>query len=56
MFTHLLKPLLLSLLLTTGALVTLSTPTSAAEAPVYTGLFSKVAVSGYDTVGYFTQH
>lgn len=56
MLTHLLKPLLLSLLLTAGTLGTLSTPANAAEAPIYTGLFSKVAVSGYDTVAYFTQH
>lgn len=27
----------------------------AAEAPVYTGTFNNVAVSGYDTVAYFTQ-
>ena len=48
MFTHLLKPILLSLLLTAGVLTTLSSTANAAEAPIYTGLFSKVAVSGYD--------
>lgn len=26
-----------------------------AEAPIYTGFFSNVAVSGYDTVAYFTE-
>jgi hypothetical protein len=29
-------------------------PAMAREAPVYTGLFSSVAVSGYDPVAYFT--
>lgn len=31
-----------------------ATPTYAKEAKVYTSVFSKVAVSGYDTVAYFT--
>ena len=30
--------------------------THAKDAPVYTGLFNQVAVSGYDPVAYFTEH
>lgn len=30
-------------------------PAHAAKDPVYTGFFSDIAVSGYDTVAYFTQ-
>jgi len=33
----------------------ISSQVLAKDAPVYTGLFSKQAVSGYDTVAYFTQ-
>jgi YHS domain-containing protein len=33
----------------------ISSETLAKDAPIYTGLFSKQAVSGYDTVAYFTQ-
>ena len=37
-------------------LATVAVPTAAlAAAPVYTGTFSSIAVSGYDTVAYFTQ-
>lgn len=38
-------------------LVTVAVPTAAhaADAPVYTGTFNNLAVSGYDTVAYFTQ-
>ncbi|MGK0440823.1 MAG: YHS domain-containing protein [Pseudohongiellaceae bacterium] len=36
------------------AAVALSTPTFA-ESPIYTGVFSSKAVSGYDTVAYFTE-
>lgn len=37
-------------------LAALAAPVAAsAEAPVYTSTFSNVAVSGYDTVAYFTQ-
>lgn len=38
------------------ALGLLSSLASAKEAAVYTGLLSRVAVSGYDTVAYFRQH
>jgi hypothetical protein len=31
-------------------------PVHAADKPVYTGFFSRLAVSGYDTVAYFTEH
>jgi hypothetical protein len=30
-------------------------PARAADAPIYTGIFSNAAVGGYDTVAYFTQ-
>lgn len=37
------------------ATVTVPAPAFAKDAPVYTGTFSNTAVSGYDTVAYFTQ-
>lgn len=39
-----------------GLAATLTVPTAAfaAEAPIYTGLLNNTAVSGYDTVAYFT--
>lgn len=37
-----------------GFMVVLLAPAHAVE-PIYTGYFSNVAVSGYDTVAYFTQ-
>jgi YHS domain-containing protein len=39
-----------------GFAATMAVPTAAfaAEAPIYTGLISNTAVSGYDTVSYFT--
>ena len=36
-----------------GLAVAVAQPALAAKAPVYTGLLSKVAVSGYDPVAYF---
>lgn len=46
---------MLKSILTAAALaVALPTSVQAAEAPVYTGTFSNVAVSGYDPVAYFT--
>jgi len=45
-----------SLWLTLSLLMLASTSAVAGEPTVYTGLFSKLAVSGYDTVAYFTQH
>ena len=35
--------------------ITVSSSAFAAKDPIYTGLFSSVAVSGYDTVAYFTE-
>lgn len=43
--------ILLSAMLLVGASVT----ASAADEPIYTGLFNNRAVSGYDTVAYFTE-
>lgn len=37
------------------ATVAVPAPAFAKDAPVYTGTFSNTAVSGYDTVAYFTQ-
>lgn len=37
-----------------GLTASLSVPAAAKTAPVYTGVFNNVAVSGYDTVAYFT--
>jgi YHS domain-containing protein len=37
------------------AAVLFALPAHAAKDPVYTGFFSSVAVSGYDTVAYFTE-
>lgn len=42
------------LLAAAGLALASAQPAAAAKAPVYTGLFSKVAVSGYDPVAYFT--
>ena len=33
----------------------ISLPVSAKDSPIYTAIFSKTAVSGYDTVAYFTE-
>ena len=43
--------------LATGFIVAVALPSAAHAAPdaIYTGTFSNVALSGYDTVGYFTQ-
>lgn len=37
-----------------GLAVALAAPAAARTAPVYTGVFNNVAVSGYDPVAYFT--
>ncbi|MDW6004755.1 YHS domain-containing (seleno)protein [Vibrio mangrovi] len=37
-------------------LLILFSPFAMAEDPIYTGFFSNKAVSGYDTVAYFTDH
>jgi YHS domain-containing protein len=41
-----------------AVMAALATPSSvwAKDAPIYTGLFSKVALSGYDSVAYFTEN
>lgn len=41
--------------LAAGLVTALAAPAAAKTAPVYTGTFSDVAVSGYDTVAFFTQ-
>ncbi len=46
--------IVLSLFILLGAMGLATGPAQAKDAPVYTGLFSKVAVSGYDPVAYFT--
>jgi YHS domain-containing protein len=38
-----------------GILASFATPAQAKEPPIYTALFSKLAVSGYDPVAYFTE-
>lgn len=38
-----------------GVAATAAAPAAAKTAPVYTALFSNVAVSGYDSVAYFTE-
>lgn len=44
------------LLCTFGALFLLcATPAALGKDPVYTGIFNNLAVSGYDTVAYFTE-
>jgi YHS domain-containing protein len=48
------KTLFNTLLIIFCALGLWSSPVSAKDAPIYTSLFSKVAVSGYDPVAYFT--
>ena len=47
-------PAIRSLLIAVGLAAAAAGPAQAAKAPVYTGLLSKVAVSGYDPVAYFT--
>ena len=47
--------LTLALALPPVAALSLARPVRAAEAPVYTGLFSNLALGGYDPVAYFTQ-
>lgn len=42
------------ILVAAGLAAAVAQPALAAKAPVYTGLFGKVAVSGYDPVAYFT--
>jgi len=46
------RTLLIAIALATSALA--AAPAYADQAPVYTGLLSRVAVSGYDPVAYFT--
>ncbi len=51
--------MLRSLMLTVGLIFSLMLPLGAvhaAEKPVYTGIFSNVAVGGYDPVAYFTEN
>jgi YHS domain-containing protein len=38
-----------------GLVTAFASPVAAKTAPVYTGTFNNVAVSGYDTVAFFTQ-
>lgn len=47
------RTLLSVLAFTTFALLGASAPAHADQAPVYTGILSRVAVSGYDPVAYF---
>lgn len=48
------RNLLVALAFAVGALTVATTPAYADQAPVYTGLLSRVAVGGYDPVAYFT--
>jgi len=45
----------ITLCMVAGGLVLSAGPAIAKDAPIYTGLFNKLAVSGYDTVAYFTE-
>jgi YHS domain-containing protein len=48
------RKLFLALALATSSMALAAQPAFAEQAPVYTGLLSRVAVSGYDPVAYFT--
>ncbi|MEQ1810165.1 MAG: YHS domain-containing (seleno)protein [Terricaulis sp.] len=48
------RKLLIAAAFATAAVWGVSAPAYADQAPVYTGLLSRVAVSGYDPVAYFT--
>jgi YHS domain-containing protein len=48
------RSLLAALALSFSSLFMAAAPAHADEAPVYTGMFSRVAVGGYDAVAYFT--
>lgn len=50
-----LKSLLIAASLGLVTTVSVPAPAVAADAPVHTGTFNKLAVSGYDTVAYFSQ-
>ncbi len=39
-----------------SAWMAVATPAQAADKPVYTGIFSDVALRGHDAVAYFTEH
>lgn len=49
-----LRTLILAVALVTAPIAVLA-PAASAEAPVYTGTFSNLAVQGYDPVAYFTE-
>ncbi|MGQ0532670.1 MAG: YHS domain-containing (seleno)protein [Caulobacteraceae bacterium] len=48
------RKLLAAIAFAVGVLTFAAAPAQANEAPVYTGLLSRVAVGGYDPVAYFT--
>jgi YHS domain-containing protein len=48
------RKLLVAVALAVGTLTLAAAPAYADQAPVYTGLLSRVAVGGYDPVAYFT--
>lgn len=48
------RKLLIAVAFAASALSFAATPAYADQAPVYTGILSRVAVSGYDPVAYFT--
>ncbi len=48
------RKLLIAIAFAAGTLTLSASPAFADQAPVYTGLLSRVAVSGYDPVAYFT--
>jgi YHS domain-containing protein len=48
------RKLLLAVALAASTMTMIATPAYADQAPVYTGLLSRVAVSGYDPVAHFT--
>lgn len=49
------KTFLSKILVSAILLVGMSAASSAADEPIYTGIFNNRAVSGYDTVAYFTE-
>lgn len=48
------KKLIIAAAIALGSLTLAAAPAYAEQAPVYTGLLSRVAVGGYDPVAYFT--
>lgn len=49
------RKLLVAIAAAASTMTVVAAPAHAEQAPVYTGLLSRVAVSGYDPVAYFTE-